>query len=71
MTDSKSVTRFFQTKMIPPPLWNACDFVLQINFTIAHIPGKMNTAAVFLSRLEMDPIEKKIKNQGRHSNKTN
>ena len=48
MTDSKSVTRFFQTKMIPPPLWNACDFVLQFNFTIAHIPGKMNTLADFL-----------------------
>ena len=47
MTDSKSVTRFFQTKMIPPPLWNACDFVLQFNFTIAHIPGSMNTAANF------------------------
>ena len=60
MTDSKSVTRFFQTKMIPPPLWNACDFVLQFNCTIAHIPGKMNTAADFLSRLEMDPIEKVI-----------
>ena len=60
MTDSKSVTRFFQTKMIPPPLWNACDFVLQFNFTIAHIPGKMNTAADFLSRLEMDPNEKVI-----------
>ena len=58
MTDSKSVTRFFQTKMIPPPLWNACDFVLQFNFTISHIPGKMNTAADFLSRLEMDPNEK-------------
>ena len=58
MTDSKSVTRFFQTKMIPPPLWNACDFVLQFNFTIAHIPGKMNTAADFLSRLEIDPNEK-------------
>ena len=58
MTDSKSVTRFFQTKMIPPPLWNACDFVLQFNFTIAHIPGKKNTAADFLSRLEMDPNEK-------------
>ena len=58
MTDSKSVTRFFQTKMIPPPLWSACDFVLQFNFTIAHIPGKMNTAADFLSRLEMDPNEK-------------
>ena len=60
MTDSKSVTRFFQTKMIPPPLWNACDFVLQFNFTIAHIPGKMNTAADFLSRLEIHPNEKVI-----------
>ena len=46
--------------MIPPPLWNACNFVLQFNFTIAHIPGKMNTAADFLSRLEMDPNEKII-----------
>ena len=60
MTDSKSVTRFFQTKMIPPPLWNACDVVLQFNFTIAHVPGKMNTAADFLSLLEMDPNEKII-----------
>ena len=60
MTDSKSVTTLFQTKMITPPLWNACDFVLQFNFTIAHIAGKMNTAADFLSRLEMDPIGKKI-----------
>ena len=60
MTDSKSVTRFFQAKMIPPPSWNACDFVLEFYFTIAHIPGKMNTAADFLSRLGMDPIEKLI-----------
>ena len=60
MTDSKSVTRFFQTKMIPPPLWNACDFVLQFNFTIAHIPGQINTAADFLSPLKMDPNEKII-----------
>ena len=44
MTDSNMVTRFFQTKMIPPPLWNACDFALQFNFTIAHLPGKMNTS---------------------------
>ena len=72
MTDSKSVTGFFQTKKIPPPLGNACDFVLQFNFTIAHIPGKMNTAADFLSRLEMDPSEKKnFKNQRRYSNHTN
>ena len=30
LTDNKSVTRFFQTKAIPPTLWNACDFVLQL-----------------------------------------
>ena len=41
-------------------LWNACDFELQFNFTIAHIPGKMNTAADFLSRSELDPNEKII-----------
>ena len=58
MTDSKSVTSFFQTKLIPPPLWNACNFVLQFNFTIAHIPGKINTAADFLSRLKTDRNEK-------------
>ena len=60
MTDSKSVTRFFQIKTIPPPLWNACDFVLQVNSIVAHIPGKLNTAAGFLSRLEMDPNDKLI-----------
>ena len=64
MTDSKSVTKFFQTKMIPPPLRNACDLVLQFNFTIAHIPVKMNTAGDFLSRLEMDPTEKIILKSG-------
>ena len=58
MTDSKSVTRFFQTKIIPLPLWNAFDFVLQFNFIIAHNPGKMKTASDFLSRVEMDPNEK-------------
>ena len=60
MTDSKLVTTFFQTKMIPPPLWIACDFVLQYNFKIAHIPGKTNTTADFLSRLELNSNEKKI-----------
>ena len=44
MTDSISVTRFFQTKIIPLPLWNACNFILQFNFTIAHIPSRTNTA---------------------------
>ena len=46
--------------MIPRPLWTACDFVLQFNFTILHIPWKMNAAAEFLSRLERDPNEKII-----------
>ena len=60
LTDNKSVTRFFQTKNIPPPLWNACDFVIQFNFTIPHIAGKKNTAADYLSRMEMDPTEKLV-----------
>ena len=58
LTDNKSVTRFFQTKAIPPALWNACDYVLQINFKIAHIAGSVNTAADFLSRLEIKVPEK-------------
>ena len=49
LTDNKSVTRFFQTKAITPSLWNACDYVLQFNFKIAHIAGSVNTAADFLS----------------------
>ena len=58
LTDNKSVTRIFQTKIIPPALWNACEFVLQFHFTIAHVPGKMNTAADFLSRLDIQPKDK-------------
>ena len=53
LTDNQSVTRFFQTKAIPPSLWNACFFVLQINFKIAHIAGSVNTAAYFFSQLEL------------------
>ena len=44
--------------MIAPALWNACDYVLQYNFVIAHVAGTMNTAAAFLSRTEVDPTEK-------------
>ena len=57
LTDSKSVTRFFQTKAIPPALWNACDYVLQFNFKIAHNACSVNTAADFLSRLELKAME--------------
>ena len=58
LTDNKSVTRFFQTKAIPPSLWNACDYVLQFNFKIGHMAGSVNTAADFLSRLELKVTEK-------------
>ena len=52
LTDNKSVTRLFQTKAIPPSLWNACDYVLlQFNFKKAHITGSVNTAVDFVSRL--------------------
>ena len=57
LTDNKSVTRFFKTKAIPPALWNACDFVLQFNFQKAHIAGSVNTAADFLSRLDLKVTE--------------
>ena len=58
ITDNKSVTRFFQTKAIPPALWNACGFVLQFNFKSAHINGSVNTADDFLSRFELKVREK-------------
>ena len=57
LTDNKSVTRFFQTKAIPPSSWNACDYVLQFNFKIAHIADSVNTAADFFSRLELKVTE--------------
>ena len=58
LTDNKSVRRFVQTKAIPSALCNACDYVLQINFKIAHIAGSVNTAADFLSRFELKVTEK-------------
>ena len=58
LTDNKSVTRFFQTKAIPPALRNACDYVLQFNFKIAHIAGSVNTASDFFSRLKLKVTEK-------------
>ena len=58
LTDKKSVTRFLQTEAIPPSLWNTCDYVLQFNFKKAHIAGSVNTAADFLSRLDLKVTEK-------------
>ena len=58
VTDNKAVTRFFQTKAIPPSLWNACDYVMQFNFKIGHIAGSVNRAADFPSQLELKVTEK-------------
>ena len=51
-------TRFFQAKLIHPALWNAWDYVLQFNFIIGHVAVSMNTAADFLFRTEVNPVEK-------------
>ena len=58
LTDNRSVTRFFQTKAIPPTLWNACDYVPQPNFHIMHVAATQNTAADFPSRIDLNPKEK-------------
>ena len=49
---------FLQTKAIPPSLWEACDYVLQFNFIIAHFAGSVNTAADIPSRQELKVTEK-------------
>ena len=58
LTDNKSVTRFFQTKAIPPSLWNACDYVLQFNFKIALIADSVNAPVDLFSRLELKVTER-------------
>ena len=58
MPDNKALTRFFQVKQIPAKLWNFCDQALQVHFILAHIPGKDNPAADYLSRLDIDPLER-------------
>ena len=49
LTDNKSVTRFSP----PPPLFNACDCLLQVNFELAHIAVSISKAAQFPSGLEL------------------
>ena len=65
LTDNKSVTRFFQTKAIPPFLWNACDYVLQFNFEIAHFAVSVNTAAAFFPDWNGKSQRKSISKSGR------
>ena len=58
LSDNKSVTRFFQTKILPGNLWNTVDYVLSFSFTLGHIPGKANAAADYLSRIHVNPATK-------------
>ena len=61
LTDNRSVTKFFQTKTTPTALWNACDYVLLFKFRIMLVAGSQNTAADFLSRLELTPKKVQLK----------
>ena len=58
MTDNKALARFFQSKCIPPKLWNYCDQALQFDFVLAHVSGTENPPADFLSRLDINPLDK-------------
>ena len=58
LADNQVVTHFFQTKAIPPWLRNACDYVQQTTFKLADIASSINTAADFLSRLQLKVMEK-------------
>ena len=57
LTDNKSLTQFFPAQSVPPSLWNFLDRVLSYNLVIAHIPGRANYAADFLSRSQTDPSQ--------------
>ena len=58
VTVNNSVTQFFQLKINPPRLWNACDYVIQFNFNACTCAWQNNTVADYLSRLEISPEEK-------------
>ena len=58
MTDNKSLTRFFQSKRLPPKLWNYCDQALQFNFVLADVPVVENPAADYRSRLNINPKDR-------------
>ena len=52
------MTRFCQTKVTPPTLWSAGNYVLQFNFHIMHVARTQTTAANFLSRIDLNPKER-------------
>ena len=49
MIDNIAVTRFSQSKVNPPALSNASEFVVLLNFAIAHFTGKLNSTEELLN----------------------
>ena len=58
MTDNKALTRFSQSKTVPPKQWNYCYQALQYDFVLAHVPCTENPAAEYLSPLDIRPEER-------------
>ena len=58
LTGKKQSPFFFQTESIPASFQKACDYLSKFNFKIALFAGSANTAADFLSRLELKVTEK-------------
>ena len=58
MTDNEALTRLFQSKRIPPKLWNYCDQAHQFNFVLSHVPCIEKPADDYLSRLDIRPEER-------------
>ena len=54
----KTVSHFYRMIAIPTSLWNAYDYVLQFNFSLALLAGPINTATDFLSRLVFNVTQK-------------
>ena len=72
LTDNKAVTRFFQTKVVPPVLWNACDYVIQFNFVKGHIPGaQKNCSRLFVPPRSRPQRQISHENPRRRTNPTN
>ena len=55
LTDIRSSKLFFLSKSIHPSLWKCSDTVSSFNKLLAHIPGKANSAADYLSGVQTDP----------------
>ena len=55
MTDNEALPKVFQSKRIPPKLWNYCDEAVQSDFVLGHVPGVENPAADYLSRNDINP----------------